>query len=51
MLTKVVTAKPENFDAVYEKVVKESMDMGGTAVMEGKYAAYDEFYQKQEVMR
>lgn len=46
VLTKVVTAKPENFDSVYEKIVKEYMDMGGTAVMEGKMAAYDEFYKK-----
>ncbi|GBF72319.1 ABC transporter substrate-binding protein [Paenibacillus sp. 598K] len=44
MLTKIVTAKPADFDAVHDKQVKEYMDMGGTAVEEGRGAAYDEFY-------
>jgi len=44
MLAKIVTAKPDRFDQVYDDQVKEYMAMGGTAVMEGKMAAYDEFY-------
>jgi len=46
ILAKIVTAKPDQFDGVYEKQVKEYMEMGGTAVMEGKMQAYDEFYKK-----
>lgn len=44
MLAKIVTAKPNQFDKVYDDQVKEYMAMGGTAVMEGKMAAYAEFY-------
>ncbi len=44
MLAKIVTAKPDQFDKVYDDQVKEYMAMGGTAVMEGKMAAYAEFY-------
>jgi putative aldouronate transport system substrate-binding protein len=44
MLAKIVTAKPDQFDKVYDDQVKEYMAMGGTAVMEGKMAAYEEFY-------
>jgi putative aldouronate transport system substrate-binding protein len=44
MLAKIVTAKPEQFDKVFDDQVKEYMAMGGTAVMEGKMAAYEEFY-------
>jgi len=44
MLAKIVTAKPDRFDQIYDDQVKEYMAMGGTAVMEGKMAAYDEFY-------
>lgn len=46
MLAKIVTAKPDQFDKVYEQKVGEYMAMGGTAVMEGKMAAYDEFYKQ-----
>lgn len=46
MLAKIVTAKPDQFDKVYDQKVEEYMAMGGTAVMEGKQAAYDEFYKK-----
>jgi putative aldouronate transport system substrate-binding protein len=46
VLAKIVTAKPDKFDSVYEQLVKQYMDMGGTAVMEGKMAAYEEFYKK-----
>lgn len=44
MLAKIVTAKPEEFDAVYERQVEEYMTMGGQAVMDEKLQAYDEFY-------
>jgi putative aldouronate transport system substrate-binding protein len=44
MLAKIVTAKPDQFDKIYDAQVKEYMAMGGTAVMEGKMAAYEEFY-------
>ena len=46
MLAKIVTAKPDQFDKVYDQKVEEYMAMGGKAVMEGKQAAYDEFYKK-----
>ncbi|MCI3926270.1 extracellular solute-binding protein [Paenibacillus sp. TRM 82003] len=44
MLAKIVTAKPEQFDAVYDEQVKEFLAMGGQAVMDEKMKAYDEFY-------
>lgn len=44
MLTKIVTAHPDDFDRVFEQQVKEYMDLGGAAVMEGKIRAYEEFY-------
>jgi putative aldouronate transport system substrate-binding protein len=43
MMTKIVTAKPADFDKVYEQQVKEYMDMGGAAVEQGKKKAYEEF--------
>jgi len=46
MLTKIVTAKPEQFDQVYDAQVEEFMAMGGKAVMDEKMAAYEEFYNK-----
>ncbi|GAA0137457.1 hypothetical protein YSY43_42980 [Paenibacillus sp. YSY-4.3] len=46
MLAKIVTAKPDQFDKIYEQKVGEYMAMGGKAVMEGKMAAYDEFYKQ-----
>jgi putative aldouronate transport system substrate-binding protein len=47
MLTKIVTAKPADFDKVYDQQVKEYMDMGGTAVKQGKKKAYEEFYKNK----
>lgn len=44
MLAKIVTAKPAEFDAVYDRQVKEFLDAGGQAVMDGKKEAYDQFY-------
>ncbi|HZG85401.1 extracellular solute-binding protein [Paenibacillus sp.] len=46
MLAKIVTAKPDQFDKVYDEQVKEFLAMGGQAVMDGKMKAYDEFYKK-----
>ncbi|MBP1966650.1 extracellular solute-binding protein [Paenibacillus aceris] len=48
MLTKIVTAKPADFDKVYGDQVKAYMDMGGTAVKEEKKKAYEEFYKNQK---
>jgi putative aldouronate transport system substrate-binding protein len=44
MLAKIVTAKPDQFDKVYDQMVNEYMAKGGKAVMEEKMKAYDEFY-------
>jgi len=46
MLAKIVTAKPDQFDKVYDEQVEEFLAMGGQAVMDGKMQAYDEFYKK-----
>jgi putative aldouronate transport system substrate-binding protein len=37
---KVVTAKPSDFDKVYDKEVQDYMKIGGQAVMDEKRAAY-----------
>jgi putative aldouronate transport system substrate-binding protein len=48
MLTKIVTAKPADFDKIYDQQVKAYMDMGGTAVKEEKKKAYEEFYKNKK---
>jgi len=40
IFVEVVTAKPEEFDAVYDREVSEYMRMGGQAVMDEKRQAY-----------
>jgi putative aldouronate transport system substrate-binding protein len=40
IFVKVITARPEDFDAVYEREVAEYMKMGGQQVMEDKRQAY-----------
>ncbi len=40
MFVKIVTAKPDNFDAVYDSEVNDYMKVGGKEVMDEKRAAY-----------
>ena len=40
IFVKTVTAKPEEFDSVYDDLVEEYMSMGGQKVMEEKVEAY-----------
>ncbi|MFC3344017.1 extracellular solute-binding protein [Paenibacillus abyssi] len=44
IFVKVITAKPENFDAVYDKEVADYMKIGGQEVMDEKRAAYQAEY-------
>nr|WP_102716187.1 extracellular solute-binding protein [Paenibacillus castaneae] len=44
MFVKIITAKPEKFDAVYEAEVKDYMKIGGQEVMDEKKAKYQAQY-------
>ncbi|MGG6311949.1 extracellular solute-binding protein [Paenibacillus macerans] len=43
IFVKIITARPEEFDAVYDQEVAEYMMMGGQQVMEEKHRAYKEY--------
>ena len=47
MLTKAVMASPDDCAKLWESLVEEYMNMGGKAVEEEKFAAWDAMHEAQ----